>query len=319
MEQSELVAVGIDVSKEGLGIAVRPSGEQWSERNDVQGVRRLVKRLQALGCRRIVVEATGGYETVLVVELRVVKLPVVLVNPRWVRAFARSQGQLAKTDAIDARILALYAERAELKVRELPDAQVREFGGLCARRAELLDMQTAEENRLEHAGPSVKREITSHIADLRKRIGRLDRELRRRLRESELWRELDQLLDSVPGVGPVLRSAMVAWLPELGRLNRGEVAALVGVAPLNQDSGKWRGTRHIAGGRARLRKVLYMGTFGALQHNPYLRAYYQRLRTTGKKHKVAMVATMRKLLLILNAIVKTRTPWNEATCAGANP
>ncbi len=303
------VFVGVDVSKEGLDVAVRPGGEQWSEANDAAGVKRLVKRLKELNCMRIVVEATGGYETLLVSALWTQGLPVVLVNPRWVRAFARGLGQLAKTDAIDARILALYAERAELKVRELPNDELRQLRALCARREDLLDMLTAENNRLEHAQGAVRTQIKRHIEYLRKQLKHLDHDIDCTVRGSQLWSQLNQLLDSVPGVGRVLRSALLAWLPELGRLTRVEIAKLVGVAPLNQDSGKFRGTRRIAGGRAQLRKVLYMTTFAAMRHNPYLRAYYDHLRARGKLHKVALVATMRKLLLILNAMVKTNTSW----------
>jgi transposase len=320
MERNESVYVGIDVSKDSLEVAVRPSGALWAESNDTRGVRQLVKRLQELNCVRIVVEATGGYESLVVAELKSARLPIVVVNPRWVRAFAQSQGQLAKTDQLDARLLALYAERAELKVRVLPDEEVLELRALCARRAELLDMIVAEENRLEHARHSVRREITGHIAQLRKRLKHVDHDLNRMVRNSEQWREQDRLLDSVPGVGPVLRAALQAWLPELGQLSRVEVAKLVGVAPLNQDSGRWRGTRHIAGGRASLRKVLYMTAFAAVRHNRYLREHYERLRAAGKQHKVALVATMRKLLLILNAMVKNQTPWRDPSCpAAAHP
>jgi transposase len=312
--KDQAVYVGIDVSKGRLDIAVRPQQKLWSETHDAEGIKRLVKQLRELNCVRIVVEATGGYETMLVATLGAEGLAIVVVNPRWVRAFAKSLGQLAKTDAIDARVLALYAERAEPKVRELPNEEVRQLRALCARREDLLDMLTAEHNRLEHALAPVRREINRHLEYLRKQLKHLDREIDRAVRGSELWRQLDQLLDSVPGVGPVLRASVLAWLPELGRLNRAEIAKLVGVAPLNQDSGKFRGTRRIAGGRAPLRKVLYMTTFAALRHNPYLRDYYDHLRKQGKLHNVALVATMRKLLLTLNAIAKTNTPWRTPQC-----
>jgi transposase len=315
--ESEKVYVGVDVSKDRLDVAIRPHQELWSEANDPSGVKRLVKRLKGLNCARVVVEATGGYESLLVSVLWAESLPVVVVNPRWVRAFARSLGQLAKTDAIDARVLALYAQRAELKVRELPNDEIRQLRALCARREDLLDMLTAEQNRLEHALAPVRREINRHIEYLRKQLKQLDHDIDRTVRGSELYRQINQLLDSVPGVGPVLRAWLLAWLPELGRLTRVEIAKLVGVAPLNQDSGKFRGVRRIAGGRAPLRKVLYMATFAAMRHNPYLRAYYDHLRKRGKEHKVALVATMRKLLLILNAIVKTNTPWRTLPCLAA--
>jgi transposase len=307
----EKIYVGVDVSKERLDVALRPSGEYFSEVNDERAVSRLVKRLKPLGCARVVVEATGGYETVVVAGLWAAGVPVVVVNPRWVRAFAKSIGWLAKTDRIDARLLALYAERAELKPQELPDQATRELRELCARRADLQEMIAAEHNRLEHASGAVRREITGHIDYLRKRLKRIDRDIDGAVRSSALWRHQNELLDTVPGVGPVLRSSMLAWLPELGKLNRVEIAKLVGVAPLNDDSGKFHGHRHIAGGRAPLRKVLFMGTMGAMLHNPHLRAYYNHLRAGGKLHKVALVATMRKLLLILNAIIKADAAWSE--------
>jgi len=305
------VFVGVDVSKERLDVALRPSGECFGEANDESAVGRLVKRLKPLDCARVIVEATGGYETVVVAGLWAAGVPVMVVNPRWVRAFAKSIGWLAKTDRIDARLLALYAERAELKPQQLPDQATRELRELCARRADLQEMIDAEHNRLEHASGAVRREIASHIDYMRKQLKRIDRDIDGAVRGSALWRHQNELLDTVPGVGPVLRSSMLAWLPELGKLSRVEIAKLVGVAPLNDDSGKIRGQRHIAGGRAPLRKVLFMGTMGAMLHNPHLRAYYDHLRASGKQHKVALVATMRKLLLTLNAIIKTDTPWSE--------
>jgi transposase len=312
---SQGVYVGVDVSKERLDVAVRPSGECFAEANDERAVKRLVKRLKSMDCARVVVEATGGYETMLIAALWAAGVPVVLVNPRWVRAFAKSIGWLEKTDRIDARLLALYAERAELKVHELPDQATRELRALCARRLDLQEMIDAERNRLEHAAGEVRREITSHIDYMRKRLKRIEHDIDRAVRSSELWRHTNELMDSVPGVGPVLRSSALAWLPELGRLNRGEASKLTGVAPLNDDRGKFRGQRRIAGGRAPFRKVLFMATMGAMLHNPHLRAYYDRLRAKGKLHKVALVATMRKLLLILNAVVKTNTPWSESCLA----
>lgn len=305
------IYVGVDVSKERLDVALRPSGEFLSEANNERAVSRLAKRLKPLECTRVVVEATGGYETVLVAGLWAVGVPVVVVNPRWVRNFAKSIGWLEKTDRIDAKLLALYAERAELKVQQLPDEATRRLAELCARRTDLLEMIGAERNRLEHASGAVRREITSHVEYLRKRLKRLDRDIDGAVRASTLWRHQNELLDTVPGVGRVLRSSVLAWLPELGRLNRVEIAKLVGVAPLNDDSGKFHGHRHITGGRAPLRKVLYMATMGAIMSNTHLRAYYSRLRAKGKLHKVALVATMRKLLLILNAIIKTDRPWSQ--------
>jgi transposase len=300
------VYVGIDVSKAQLEVAIRPSGERFSEANDARAVRRLVKRLAPLGCTRIVVEATGGYEALLAAALYAAGLPVVVVNPRWARDFARSIGQLAKTDVIDAALLAQYAALPQLKVRALPDAQTRELQALCARREELIDMLVAEEHRLEHVPARLRREINGHIDYLRKR---LNHDLDQAVRNSELFRQQSELLTSVPGVGRVLCVSLLARLPELGRLNRAEVAKLVGVAPLNHDSGRLRGVRLIAGGRAPLRRVLYMAALSATRSNPVLRAYYRHLRDLGKPGKVALVAVMRKLLLMLNAIIKTQTPW----------
>jgi transposase len=311
------IYVGVDVSKEQLDVALRPSGELFSEANDKRAVNRLVKRLKPLDCTRVVIEATGGYETILVAALHTAGVPVVVVNPRWVRNFAKSIGWLEKTDRIDAKVLALYAERAELKVRQLPDEATRRLAELCARRIDVLEMIDAERNRLEHASTAVRRAITSHIEYLRKQLKSTEHDIDGAVRDSELWRHKDELMDSVPGVGPTLRACILAWLPELGRLNRGEAGKLVGIAPLPDDSGKSHGLRSIQGGRAPLRKVLYMGTMGAMLHNPHLRAYYDGLRARGKQHKVALVATMRKLLLTLNAIIKTDTPWSESCLENA--
>lgn len=311
------VYVGVDVSKGRLDVAVRPSGEAFAEGNDKRAVNRLVKRLKPLNCTRIVVEATGGYESVVVAAMYAGGLPVVVVNPRWVRNFGKGLGWLEKTDRIDARLLALYAERAELKVQQLPDEATRRLAELCARRLDVIEMIETERNRLEHASTAVARAINRHIDYLRKQLKSIEHDIDGAVRGSELWRHQDELMDSVRGVGPTLRASMLAWLPELGQLNRGEAGKLVGIAPLPDDSGKHRGVRRIAGGRGPLRKVLYMATMGAILHNDYLRAYYDRLRARGKLHKVALVATMRKLLLILNAIIKTDTPWSEACLANA--
>jgi transposase len=305
------IYVGVDVAKQRLDVALRPSGEGFAAANDKPAVSRLVKRLKALDCTRVVVEATGGYETVLVGALYAAGVPVVVVNPRWVRNFAKGMGWLEKTDRIDAKLLALYAERAELKVQQLPDEVTRRLAELCARRIDVLEMIETERNRLEHASSAVRRAINSHIDYLRKQLKSIEHDIDGAVRGSELWRHNNELMDSVPGVGPTLRACMLAWLPQLGQLNRGEAGKLVGVAPLPDDSGTIRGVRRIFGGRAPLRKVLYMATMGAMQHNPHLRAYYDRLRARGKPHKVALVATMRKLLLILNAIIKNDTPWSE--------
>jgi len=303
--------VGVDVSKQCLEVAVRPNGEVWSESNDRMGVHRLVRRLKAMASTLIVIEATGGYQNLLSAALRDAELPVRVVNPRWVRDFARAHGQLAKTDKLDANLLALYAERAELELRVVPDEQTLELRALCTRRDQLMDMLVAEQNRLEHAPKRLRRAIDDHIDYLREQLKHLDDDIDHAVRHSKLWQEKHELLRSVPGVGPVLCAGLIARLPELGETNRGEIAKLVGVAPLNWDSGKLRGIRAIAGGRASLRRTLYMCAVAATRCNPILRTRYRQLRAQGKPVKVALVAIMRKLLLILNAIIKTRTPWRQ--------
>jgi transposase len=309
--------VGVDVSKARLDVALRPSGELFSEANDERAIARLVKRLKPLNCARMVVEATGGYETLLVGALYAAGLPVVVVNPRWVRDFARAMGQLAKTDALDARVLALYAERADLKVRELPDAQTRELRALCTRRDELVEMIGAEQNRLEHAPKRLHRELRGHIDYLRKRLKKLDHDLDQMVRGSELWRAKSELLGSAPGIGGVGRAVLLARLPELGRLNRAEVGKLVGAAPFNRDSGQHRGVRMTGDGRFALRRTLYMCTLTAVRCDPLMRAYYQRLRDRGKPFKVALIACLRKFLIILNAMLRTGTTWRTPCPASA--
>jgi transposase len=303
------INVGIDVAKDELVVAVLPSGESFTEVNDERAVMRLVKRLSALRCERIVLEASGGYETLVVGALAAAGLPVAVVNPRQVRDFARAIGQLAKTDPLDARVIALYAERVQPPIRELPDEQTRALRELCVRRQELIEMLLAERNRLRLASPATRPEIAGHVDYLLKRIKQIDRDLDQAVRNSPLWRKKGELLTSVPGVGRVSRAVLLGLLPELGRLNRAEAAALLGVAPYNRDSGALRGRRMIRGGRPRVRRVLYVATVAAVRCNPVLRAYYLRLRAAGKPIKVALVATMRKLITILNAILKTNTPW----------
>jgi transposase len=256
-----------------------------------------------------VLEASGGYETLVVGALAAAGLPVAVVNPRQVRDFARAIGQLAKTDPLDARVIALYAERVQPPIRELPDEQTRALRELCVRRQELIEMLLAERNRLRLASPATRPEIAGHVDYLLKRIKQIDRDLDQAVRNSPLWRKKGELLTSVPGVGRVSRAVLLGLLPELGRLNRAEAAALLGVAPYNRDSGALRGRRMIRGGRPRVRRVLYVATVAAVRCNPVLRAYYLRLRAAGKPIKVALVATMRKLITILNAILKTNTPW----------
>jgi transposase len=301
------VNAAIEVGKHKLEVAVGSDGELFSEPNQSRAVTRLAKRLIEIGCERVLIEG-GSYQNVLVGALRAVKLPVVIINPRRVRAFARSIGRLAKTDHIDAKVLALYGERIQPPLRELPDEQNQQLRALWIRREQLIEMLVMEENRLEHTPKALHRRLGSHINYLRKQIKHADKDLDRAVRNSALWDKYE-LLSSVPGVGPVLSFALLADLPELGRLNRCEIAALVGVAPFNYDSGTLRGQRKIQGGRKRLRRVLYSATVASVRCNPILRPYYQRLRANGKPTKVALVAAMRKMILILNAMLKTQTTW----------
>jgi transposase len=301
------VNTAIEVGKHKLEIALGSAGELWSEDNEARAIKRLVKRLVKTCCARVLIEG-GSYQNVLVAALRSAELPVVIINPRRVREFAKSIGQLAKTDRIDARLLALYGERVQPPLRELPDEQSLALRALSVRREQLIEMVVMEQNRLEHAPQALHHELRAHIDYLRKQIKRADDDLDRAIRESPLWDKYE-LLSSVPGVGPVLSRVLVSDLPELGRLNRGEIAALAGVAPFNQDSGTYRGQRKIEGGRPRLRRVLYVATVAAVRCNPVLKPFYQRLRTRGKSPKVALVAAMRRLLLILNAMLKTHTSW----------
>jgi transposase len=307
--------IGIDVAKAQLDIAVRPSGEQWVATNDERGLAALVPRLGALAPTLIVLEATGGREVPLVAALAGVGLPVAVVNPRQVRDFARAIGQLAKTDALDAQVLARFAEVVHPAPRPLPDTQAQELSALLARRRQLMGMRTAERQRLDTAVPAVRRHIQRHIAWLDEELADVDRHLHAAVQASPLWREHEDLLRSVPGIGPTTALTLLAEVPELGHLDRKAIAALVGVAPLNCESGTLRGRRIVWGGRARVRAVLYMAALVATRHNPTIRAFYQRLCAAGKPKKVALTACMHKLLLIANAILRHRTPWSPPALA----
>lgn len=303
--------VGIDVSKERLDTALRPSGERWATPNDDRGISQVCRRLQTRAPALIVLEATGGLELPVVGALAAAGLPVVVVNPRQVRDFAKATGRLAKTDTLDAAVLAQFAEAVRPVPRPLPDAETQALSALLTRRRQLLEMRTAEQNRLGQARPPVRTEIQAHIAWLNRRLAHLDDELGRAIRESPVWREREQLLQSAPGVGPVLARTLLASVPELGTLNRKQIAALIGVAPLNRDSGSRRGRRKVWGGRAPVRAVLYMATVAASRCNPVIKAFYARLLAAGKAKKVALTACMHKLLLILNAMVKHQSTWRE--------
>jgi transposase len=305
------VNAAIEVGKHKLEVVLGSEGELLSLENASRAITRLAKQLVELGCERVLIEG-GSYQNVLVAALRAVQLPVVIVNPRRVREFAKSIGQLAKTDHIDARVLALYGERVQPPVRELPDEQTLALRALWVRREQLIEMLVMEQNRLEHAPKALHRGLGAHIDYLRKQIKQADHDLDHQVRDSALWDKYE-VLRSVPGVGLVSSVALLSALPELGRLNRGEIAALVGVAPFNDDSGTLSGQRKIQGGRGRLRRVLYLATVASVRCNPVLRPFYLRLRAAGKPVKVALVAAMRKLLVILNAMVKSNTRW-DASC-----
>jgi transposase len=305
--------VGIDVSKAVLDIAVSPTGEAWSVPNSTEGVQQLVGKLGELSPRLILLEATGGLERRAIAALAGAALPVVAVNPRQVRDFAKATGQLAKTDAIDAAVLALFADRIRPEVRALRDEETQELGALVVRRRQVVDMITAEKNRLSAEPPSkrVRTAIGKTIKWLQKQLEEIDSDLDSAVKGSSVWREKDDLLQSVPGVGKVLSRTLLSLVPELGTLGSKQLAALVGVAPLNRDSGQQRGRRTVWGGRAQVRAVLYMGALVAARCNPIIRAFHARLIASGKLPKVALVACMRKLLTILNAIVRDRTPWTQ--------
>lgn len=303
-------SVGIDVSKAYLDVAIRPTGETWRVSNDPEGITALVERVRSASPQLVVLEPTGGYELLVLTSLLDARLPVAVVNPRQVRDFAKATGKLAKTDALDARVLAHYAEVVHPSVRELPDDATRELAALVARRRQLVEMHSAEHNRLQSAPKRVHPQVQEHLAALERYIADLDRDLGEFIRSSPVWRAKDDLLRSTKGVGPVLSATLIAHLPELGSLDRKQIAALVGVAPFNRDSGKLRGKRTCWGGRGDVRTVLHMATVSATRYNPAIRDFYARLLKAGKLKKVALAACSHKLLLILNAILKNDTPWD---------
>lgn len=310
MEVSSIF-VGIDVSKAQLDVAMRPSGESESVSNDKTGIEDLVKRLGEIQPTLIVLEATGGVERQLTRALASAELPIVVVNPRQVRDFAKATGQLAKTDRIDALVLARFGEAVRPAVRPLPDEITLELRALIARRRQITEMIVAERNRLSAASKSVRKRIDAHIRWLESELERADKDLDQSIRQSPIWQENEDLLRSIPGVGPVISRTLLAELPELGQLNRKQIAALVGIAPLNRDSGTLRGRRTIWGGRSTVRAALYMAALVASRRNPVIKAFYTRLKGAGKASKVALVACMRKLLTILNSMIKHKTRWSE--------
>ena len=309
--------VGIDVAKAELEVVVRPSGARWTVTNNASGLAQLQERLQAAAPSLIVLEATGGYEVAVVAALATAALPVVVLNARQVRDFARATGRLAKTDAIDAGVLAHFAEVVRPPVRPLPDAMTQDLQAWLTRRRQLVDMLLAEEERRSRAPRAIQRQIDQHVRWLRAQLGAVEKDVAQTLRESPVWREKEDLLRSVPGVGPILTTTLLGDVPELGQLNRKQIAALIGVAPLNRDSGTYRGRRAVWGGRARVRATLYMATLTAARYNPLIRAFYERLVAAGKPKKVALTACMRKLLTILNAMIARRTAWKPPAAVTA--
>lgn len=305
--------VGIDIANADFVVACRPGPGSWSAMNNGAGIAATVARLRELAPLLVVLESTGGYEVALADALTAVPLPVVVVNPRQVRDFGKATGQLAKTDRLDAHLLALFAERVRPTPRLPPSPARRRMAALVARRRQLRDMRVAEMNRLAHAAPPIRTEIQAHLRWLTRRIAAVDRDVHNAIQSDELCRERERILRSVPGIGPVVGHTLLADLPELGQLNRREVAALAGVAPMAHDSGQMRGKRLVWGGRASVRATLYMAALVATRYNAPIRAFYQRLLSAGKPKKVALVACMRKLLTILNAIVRTNTPWQSGT------
>jgi transposase len=307
--------VGIDVAKDHLDVALRPGEQLLRLGNDEAGIAALLDHLQAQSPALVVLEATGGLEMAAVVALAAVGLPVVVANPRQVRDFAKATGRLAKTDRLDARAIAHFAEVVRPPLRPLPDAQTQELAALLARRRQVVEMIVAEKNRLGRASAKVRPAISEHIAWLEGSLTELERELGDWIKGSPVWREKEDLLRSVPGVGPVLSVTLLARLPELGRLSREQIAALVGVAPFNRDTGRVRGKRVVWGGRGAVRAVLYMAAVTASRCNPVIARFYARLIAAGKPAKVALTACMHKLLTILNAMAKSGTPWQPSRYA----
>lgn len=307
--KKENVYAGIDIAKANLDIAFYSSEKKWQFPNDDTGIDQVIRLLKEYNAALVVMEATGGYETPLAYALQAAGIPAAIINPREVRDFAKATGKLAKTDALDARVLAHFAAAIEPEPRPVSDEEMQELGALLARRRQISDMLTAEKNRLHTAKKAVRASIKGHIAYLEKEKGGIETGLQNKIQESQIEREKYNLLSSVPGVGPTLCATLLIDLPELGTLNKRQIAALVGVAPLNRDSGTLRGKRTVWGGRAAVRSSLYMASLVATRFNPVIKQFYERLCAAGKAKKVALTACMRKLLIILNAMLKHRTPW----------
>jgi transposase len=305
--------VGIDVSQNRLDVAINPSELHWQVEYTPEGMDQLAKQLQELPPTLIVLEATGGIEIAVAAKLASVPLPVAVVNPRQVRDFARASGRLAKTDRLDAQTIAHYAQALKPEARFLPDEERRALAALVARRAQLTEMITAEQHRLSRAHSPVAQRIETHLRWLRQELADMNHEIEASIRQSPLWRHRDEILQSAKGAGPVFSATLIGGVPELGRLKGKEISSLIGVAPFNDDSGRKRGKRRVWGGRAQVRRALYMATLSAVRYNPVLRQFYQHLLSVGKLKKVALTACMRKFLVILNAMVRDDVMWRDVT------
>jgi len=309
----DAIYVGIDVSKDRLDVHVRPSGEAFAVTRDGKGLEELIERLRALAPTLIAVEATGGFETIVAAAVAGASLPLAVVNPAQVRHFARAIGKRAKTDPIDAAVIAHFAEAVKPEPRPIPNAEARLLGELVARRRQIIEMLVAERQREKRVDAvRVRKSLARHIAALEKELPVIDHDIDTMVRGSPVWREKENLLVSFPGVGGILARTFLAEMPELGSLHRRQVASLVGVAPYTRQSGRWRGKSMIGGGRAAARSAVYLAALSAIRCNPVLRAFYQHLLAAGKPKMVALIAVARKILTILNAILRDKKPWQPA-------
>ncbi len=304
------VYVGIDVSKDKVDVALRPGEETWTVTQDEASLEELVMTIKDIKPELVVLEATGGYETRVAAMIAVAGIPVSVVNPRQVRDFAKSTGKLAKTDRLDAQAIAHFAEAIKPEVRYLADEESREIAAMMSRRRQLVEMMVAEKNRLHTCHPNLTTEIKEHLEWMEQRLKALEEEIQKRIQKTDIWHKKDDLLRTVPGIGKVVSSTLLAELPELGKVNRKKIAALVGVAPLNRDSGKYKGRRGVWGGRAAVRSALYMATLSAIRFNPVIKTYYEKLLERGKLKSVALTACMHKLLTIINTMIAQSKPWS---------
>jgi transposase len=308
---STTLCIGIDVSKKHLDVAIDNEATVTQYTNDQDGIDAIIERIKPLAIKLVVFEATGGYEALAASCLHNAGLPIVIVNPRQIRDFAKATGVLAKTDAIDAQVICRFARAVNPKQRTIKDAETSELAALVTRRRQLIKMLVAEQNRLQQASKRNQKDIKDHIKWLKKRLDKIDDQIRKDIENSPMWHVKDDLLQSCPGVGPVTSAKLLSGVPELGQLDRKAIAMLIGLAPLNRDSGKFKGSRRIWGGRSEIRSALYMAAMSAIKHNPKIREFYQRLTAAGKCHKVAITACMRKLLIILNAMVRDQNKWQH--------